>query len=339
MKKVKVEDSLGLELCHDMTKVVPGEFKGAAFKRGHIIRAEDLPELLSMGKEHIYVWEDNAGEIHEDDAAVRLAAAVAGEHVRCSAPEEGKSVLTAAGKGLFRLHSELLSEINAVPDVTIPCLPRNFSVEGGQKVASARIVPLVTQEKNILRVETLCRENGPVFSVQPYRPLRAALVVTGSEVYKGLIEDKFAPVLRQKLAGFEAEIISTAYCPDDRDLIREAILAAVAAAAELVLVTGGMSVDPDDLTPGAIKSTGAEIVAHGLPAQPGNMFLAAYLGDVPVFGVPGAAIYLSVTVLDVLLPRIFAGDRLEKKDLARLAEGGLCAGCAVCNYPYCYFGR
>jgi molybdenum cofactor synthesis domain-containing protein len=338
MKKVRVEESLGMALCHDMTKVVPGGYKGAAFKRGHIVRAEDVAELLSMGKEHIYVWEDNAGEIHEDDAAIRLAAAVAGENVEYSAPEEGKSLLFSRCKGLFRLHRDLLALINEIDDVTIPCLPRDFRVEQGQKVAAARVIPLVTKEDNVIKVEKICRERGPVFDVTPYRPLKTAIVVTGSEVYKGRIKDKFAPVMEKKLACFGAEIISTAYCPDEMSGIRAAVLDA-AAVAELVLVTGGMSVDPDDLTPGAIRSAGAEILSYGVPAQPGNMFMAAYLGDVPVFGVPGAAIYFPVTVLDVLLPKVFAGDRLQKKDLSRLAEGGLCAGCTACNYPYCYFGR
>lgn len=340
MNKVSIQDAVGMTLCHDITKVVPGEFKGRAFKRGHVIRLEDIDALLNMGKENIYVWENNRGEIHEDDAAIRLAKAVRGENVTFTEPEEGKSVLKATVKGLLKVNSSLLFETNCVEHVTVPSLPNNFMVEKDQKVATARIVPLVTQEKNIIKVEKLCAENGPIFHVKPYKNLNVGVLITGNEVFKGRVEDKFGPVVKRKMAYYDAEIIAQEYCPDCLDLIKEKILSfANKMKVDLIMVTGGMSVDPDDLTPGAIKDTGAEVITYGTPVQPGNMFLLAYLEGTPVLGIPGAAMYVQTTILDIVLPRIFVGETLTQKDFIKLGEGGLCMNCKVCHYPNCYFGR
>ncbi|WP_425805647.1 molybdopterin-binding protein [Desulfitobacterium sp. Sab5] len=339
MKKVPVQEAVGMKLCHDMTKVIPGEFKGRAFCRNHIITQEDIQELLSIGKEHIYIWEENAGEIHEEDAAVRIAQAVMGKNLMKTEPEEGKSLLKTTIRGLLKVNSSLLTRLNSIEHVTIPSLPNNFVVNEQEKVASARIVPLVTQEENILKVEELCRLEGPVFEVKPFKKLKVGLVITGSEVYKGRIKDKFGPVIQEKLTHFEAEVIGQDYCPDDCKMIEKSIVKFFAQKADLILVTGGMSVDPDDLTPGAIRNTGARVITQGTPAQPGNMLMMAYLDEVPIFGVPGAAIYCKTTVLDVVLPRVFAGDFLTKEDFIRMGEGGLCRNCPTCHYPNCYFGR
>jgi len=339
MKKVAVQDAIGMRLCHDITKMVPGEFKGRAFPRNHIIREEDVPELLKLGKENIYVWEENAGEIHEDDAAIRIAKAVKGENIDYQESQEGKTVLEASQKGLLKIKSSLLHEINSIEDVTITSLPNNFRVEQGQKVASARIVPLVTKEKNIEKLEELCKLYGPVFNIQPYKKLKVGIVITGSEVFKGRIKDKFAPVIKQKLAYFEAEILGQEYCPDILSVIEEKIWNFVNMGADMVIMTGGMSVDPDDLTPGAIRATGAEVVTYGAPVQPGNMFMLAYLNGIPLLGVPGAAAYYKTTVFDVVLPKIFSGETLNKNDFIRMGEGGLCLNCQMCQYPNCYFCR
>jgi molybdenum cofactor synthesis domain-containing protein len=339
MKKVRVEEAVGLTLCHDITKVVPGQFKGAAFKRNHIIKPEDVGELLSIGKEHIYVWEENAGEVHEDDAAIRIGRAAMGKNVNLTGPEEGKVILKATARGLFKVKGDLLGQINAIKDVTIPTIPNNFPVEAGQKVAGARIVPLVTREENILQVEQLCASFGPLLYVEPYRKLKAGIIITGSEVYKGRIRDKFGPVIQEKMKYFAAEILGQEYCPDEPGAIEEKIFQFKEKSADLIIVTGGMSVDPDDLTPGAIKNTGAEIIIYGLPVQPGNMFMLAYLDGIPVLGVPGAATYFKTTVLDVVLPKIFTGEKISKNELIKMGEGGLCLGCQNCHYPNCYFGR
>jgi len=339
VKKIAVQDAVGMKLCHDITKMVPGEFKGPAFKRGHVIREEDVEELLRLGKEHIYVWEENAGEIHEDEAAIRIAKAIKGNNITFSEPQEGKTVLKATTKGLFKLKSALLYEINSIEDVTVTSLPNNFKVEEGQTVASGRIVPLVTKEKNVEKVEELCKIHGQVFQVNPYKKLKVGVVITGNEVFKGRIKDKFWPVIRKKLEYFEAEMFNQEYCPDEVEVIKEKILTFIQKGAEMIIVTGGMSVDPDDITPGAIKSTGADIVTYGVPVQPGNMFMLAYLGSVPIMGVPGAAAYYKTTVFDVILPRLFSGEKLNKNDFIRMGEGGLCNNCQLCQYPNCYYCR
>jgi molybdenum cofactor synthesis domain-containing protein len=339
MKKVPVQDAIGMRLCHDITKVIPGEFKGTAFCRDHIIREEDINELLNIGKENIYVWEENAGEVHEDDAAVRIAKAAMGKNLIMTEPQEGKSVLKATTRGLLKVNSRLLRKLNTIQDVTITSLPNNFVVEAGQTAAAARIVPLVTKEENLSQVEELCVLKGPVFQIVPFKKLKVGLVITGSEVFKGRIKDRFGPVINKKLEFFEAELMGQVYCPDDCSQIEKSILTFANQHVDLIIVTGGMSVDPDDLTPGAIRNTGATVITQGTPVQPGNMFMLAYRKGIPILGVPGAAIYAKTTVLDIVLPRIFAGDRLNKEDFIQMGEGGLCRNCNTCHYPNCYFGR
>ncbi|MGI6451855.1 MAG: molybdopterin-binding protein [Desulfitobacteriia bacterium] len=339
MKKVSVQDAVGLTLCHDITKVVPGEFKGRAFRRGHVIRPEDVEELKKLGKEHIFVWEENAGEIHEDEAAVRIAQAVGGANITYTQPQEGKTLLQATIRGLLKINSALLREINSIESITVTCRPNNYPVHPGDKVAAGRIIPLVIKEDKLKQLEELCQAQEPVFQVRPYKKLKVGIVITGNEVFTGRIEDKFGPVINKKLQAYETEILGQVYCPDVITRLDEAVASFLRQKADLIILTGGMSVDPDDLTPGAIKNSGAEVITYGAPIQPGNMFMLAYKGQTALIGVPGAAIYFPTTVLDVILPRIFAGDIITKEDFIRLGEGGLCLGCEVCTYPRCYFGR
>lgn len=338
MKIVPVEEAEGLVLCHDITKIVPGEFKGRAFKKGHVLRREDIPELIKLGKTHIYVWEPQPGEIHEEDAALAIANAVAGANIRVSEPREGKCCFSAATRGLFSVNRNLVDDINGIEEVTLATLPDCVPVEEGQAVAGTRVIPLLIKEEKTARVGELCKSQGPALQVLTYKSLKAALITTGSEVSKGLITDKFGPVIRSKLAHFGAEYLGQNFCPDNLRNICSAILTEHKNGAELIIVTGGMSVDPDDLTPGAIKATGAEVVAYGVPVQPGNMFMLAYLGGTAVIGVPGCAMYHKTTVLDIVLPRLFAGIRIKRADLIRLGVGGFCSGCENCRYPNCYFG-
>lgn len=336
---VDVHKAVGMVLCHDMTKIVRGEFKGRAFKKGHIVCKEDIPELLKMGKEHIYVWEKKPGMLHENEAAKIIAEAVMGDNLGFNEPSEGKCVFTSKVKGLFEVDSDLLVCINSIPMISVATLPRNFPVNKGQKVAGARIVPLIIQEEYVNKVKEICKNEGPAIKVTPYNKLKAGIVVTGSEVYKGLIKDEFGPVMEKKLRFFDANILGRSYCPDNIEDIKTAIIDFKEKNADIVLVTGGMSVDPDDKTPGAIKKTGAKIVSYGAPVQPGNMILMAYLENMAVLGVPGCAMYNKTTVLDVILPRIFAGHILQKKDFVILGEGGFCAGCSKCHYPICSYCR
>ena len=337
MKKVKVEDAVGMTLCHDITAMFDG-FKGALFHRGQVITEEDIPRLLDIGKRTIFIWEENAGELHEEDCALRMAAMAPVEHAHYEGPSEGKVLLKADTEGMFRVDTELLRELNSIGDITISTTPDHYPVKPGHRLASMRIVPLVTQEEQIIRAEQLCKDRR-LFDLLHYQPRKAGVIITGSEVYHGRIKDKFEPVVRAKLSAYPGEIVGVTVCDDDLDMITEAARAHLAAGADFLIFTGGMSVDPDDLTPTAIRQLGADIITHGLPAQPGNMTLVAYLNEIPILGVPGAAISLPTTMFDVLLPQIYAGLKFTKRDLIHLAEGGLCQTCKVCHFPNCTFGR
>lgn len=337
MKKVAIEDAIGMELCHDITEMKDG-FKGAAFKRGHIIREEDIPHLLDIGKKTIFVWESNAGEIHEEDCALRMAAMAPVPQAHYTEPSEGKVLLFADERGLFRVNRHLLNQLNSIGDITISTLPDHYPVEVGARLASMRIVPLVTQETQIIEAERLCSQEK-LLELHPYQHKKIGVIITGSEVYSGRIKDKFEPVVRAKMKQYPNEIIGVTICDDNLDMIIEAARTHLKNGADFLIFTGGMSVDPDDLTPTAIRMLGADIVTHGVPSQPGNMTLVAYLDDIPVLGVPGAAISLPTTIFDVLLPQIFAGDKITKEELIGLGDGGLCQMCKTCHWPNCTFGR
>lgn len=337
MKKVNIENAVGMELCHDVTAMYDG-FKGALFKRGHIIKEEDVPRFLDIGKRTVFVWEEHAGEIHEEDAARRMAAMAPVPNAHYTEPSEGKVLLIAEERGMFRVNTELQKEINAIGDITIATLPDHYPVEAGTRLASMRIVPLVTKEEQIIKAEELCKERK-LLDLRPYRHLKIGVIITGSEVYHGRIKDKFEPVVRKKMEHYPSEIVGITICDDELDMIVNAAKEHMANGADFLIFTGGMSVDPDDLTPTAIRALGADIISHGVPSQPGNMTLVAYLGDAAILGVPGAAISLPTTMFDVLLPQIFTGDKLTKKDLINLGDGGLCQLCKTCHFPNCTFGR
>lgn len=337
MKKIQVEQAVGMTLCHDITAMRDG-FKGAAFKRGHVIQEEDVQELLNLGKKTVFIWEEHAGELHEEDCAIRMAAMAPVEGAHYTEPSEGKVLLIADTRGMFRVDKALLNQVNSIGDITIATLPDHYPVEPGARLASMRIVPLVTQEEQIIKAERLC-EGRKLLALRQYVMRKVGVIITGSEVYSGRIQDKFEPVVRQKMKQYPSEIIGVRICDDDLDMIVGAAKEFLQQGADFLIFTGGMSVDPDDLTPTAIRQLGAEIVTHGVPAQPGNMTLVAYLGEIPILGVPGAAISLPTTIFDVLLPQIFAGDKLTKEELIGLEDGGLCQMCEVCHYPNCTFGK
>ena len=337
MKKVKVQDAIGMTLCHDITAMVDG-FKGAAFKRGHVITQEDIPKLLDIGKQHVFIWEENAGEIHEEDAARRLSQMTTVNGAHYGSISEGKVQLFADQDGMFRVDKALLAAVNRIGDITITTLPDHYPVKAGDRLASMRIVPLVTEERQIAEAEALCADKQ-LYDLRPFKPLKVGIIITGSEIYHGRIKDKFERVARAKLAHYPAEILGVHVCDDDLDMIVGAGRTLLAEGAELLIFSGGMSVDPDDLTPSAIREMGAEIVSYGVPSQPGNMTLVAYLDQAALLGVPGAAISRPTTIFDVLLPQIFCGDPLTKDNLIRLGEGGLCQMCDSCHFPNCTFGR
>lgn len=337
MKKINVRDALGSTLCHDITEMNE-EFKGVAFKRGHIIQECDIDQMLRIGKQHVFVWEEHAGEIHEDDCARRMAAMAPVEGAHYTEPAEGKVLLIADQCGMFRVNRQLLKKINSIGDITICTLPDHYPVKRGARMASMRIVPLVTKEEQIIKAEILCAQEA-LLALRPYLYRKVGVIITGSEVYHGRISDRFGPVIREKLQHYPCEITGIRICDDNTEEILEAARTHLQNGADFLIFTGGMSVDPDDLTPAAIRELGADIISYGVPSQPGNMTLVAYLENTPILGVPGAAIKLPTTVFDVLLPQIFAGDRITKEDLTGLAAGGLCQMCSVCHWPNCTFGR
>ena len=339
MKLIPTRDAVGHVLCHDMTQIIPGQYKDARFRKGHVVREEDVPVLLRMGKEHLYVWEMIPGMVHEDEAAARLCALCRNEHMEQSAVKEGKLELTAAIDGLFRVDARRLREINLLGDIMIATRHGDTPVRRGDKLCGTRVIPLVIGEEKLARAEAAAG-GRPLLELLPWKLKTAAIIATGSEVANGLIEDAFTPVVEKKLAAFGIEAVRKSTPGDGMEAITREILAAKEAGADLILCTGGMSVDPDDRTPGAIKVSGANIAAYGAPVLPGAMFLLGYFEDgTPILGLPGCVMYAGRTIFDLVLPKLAAGVPVTRRDLTSLGEGGLCLGCEVCTYPNCGFGK
>jgi molybdopterin biosynthesis enzyme len=322
LKVIPVEDAVGLPLAHDITEIVPGKHKGPVFRRGHVIRPEDVSKLLDVGKANIYVMELEKGELHEEDAARRLARAAAGPNIRLSDPVEGRVNLIAEIDGLLKVDTELLFRLNSLGDLILATLPGNRYVERGVVLGGTRTIPVVVREELIHEAEALCREK-PIVTLLPVPPKRIHLIVTGSEVFTGRIKDGFGPVVSRKLSEMGSKLESIKFAPDDPDVIARHIKEAQKAGAELILVSGGMSVDPDDKTPEGIRRSGARIETHGFPVLPGSMFLMAYLGPVPVMGLSGCVLHDPFTAFDALLPRLLAGERITRAEIMTLGHGGL----------------
>lgn len=337
-EKIKVEHAIGKILSHDITKIVRGEFKGRAFKKGHMITDGDVQELLKLGKEHIYVLALDTGDVHEDEAGIRLGRAVAGSNVEWKGPKESRVNLFAKVPGVLKINIGALEAINDLPDVVMATLPHNTVVKQGEMLAGTKVIPLIVGEQVLTAAEEIANEVGELIKVVPFMKKQVGIVVTGNEVYKGRIKDTFGPVLIDKIISYGSEVIKLAYAPDDADVIAEKIKGLMEAGAEFILVSGGMSVDPDDVSPIGIQKSGAEIVKYGAAALPGAMFLMAYNGDVPIMGVPACGMFFKITILDLLLPRIFIGEKITRKDIVKLAHGGLCRACPQCHYPNCNFG-
>lgn len=341
MKLIRTEDAVGSVLCHDLTQIIKGVTKDAVFRKGHIVQPEDIPVLLSIGKEHLYVWEADESMLHENDAARILVDLCKSEGMSESAVKEGKIELAAAVDGLFKVDSKRLQLVNSFGQMMIATRHGNTPVHKGDKLCGTRIIPLVIEKEKMQRVQELCGAE-PLLKLLPYQIKRAAVLTTGSEVFHGRIKDTFTPVIEAKLAEFGVEVIHKEILDDAPEQITAAIKRAIEEkGAELVLCTGGMSVDPDDQTPLAIKNTGARIVSYGAPVLPGAMFLLSYYGEqqVPVLGLPGCVMYAKRTIFDLALPRVLARDSITAEELAALGEGGLCLSCSVCTYPACGFGK
>ena len=339
MKLIRTEDAVGQVLCHDMTQIIPGQYKDARFRKGHIVTEEDIPVLLSMGKENLYVWEMREGILHENDAAERMCALCLNDGMERSEVKEGKIELRAARAGLFRVDREKLNAVNAIDDLMIATRHGDTPVQPGDKLCGTRVIPLVIEESKLLEAERIVGDR-PILELLPYKLRRAAVITTGSEVFHGRIEDAFTPVLVNKLAFYGIEMTEHVTVDDALEHILSAIREMRQKNVDLILCTGGMSVDPDDNTPGAIKASGARIVTYGAPVLPGAMFLLGYFEDgMPILGLPGCVMYAAATIFDLAMPRIAAGVEMNKNDFVQMGEGGLCLGCKPCRYPLCPFGK
>ncbi len=339
MKFIPVEESVGMVLCHDMTRITPGEFKGRAFKKGHVITPDDIPRLKDIGKEHIYALNLDDEHVHENEAGIRIATAASGKGIELSEVCEGRVNFHAVHDGLLRINVDALNEINLIEDVVIATMHTNQTVKKNQPLAGTRIVPLVTDETRIQTVENICLNNYPIVDVLPFKHFNVGVVTTGTEVYTGRIEDKFGPVIRDKFEALGSTVIHQEFVSDDSEMTVSAIHKLLDSGADMIVCTGGMSVDPDDQTPASIRAAGGEVVTYGSPTFPGAMFMLAWIGSIPVLGLPGCVMYHRASIFDLAVPRILAGLKVTREDITSMGHGGFCASCKVCRYPVCPFGK
>lgn len=341
MKTIHVHDAVGSVLCHDITRIIPGESKGPVFRKGHVVREEDVEVLLQVGKEHLYVFESLPGMVHENDAAARVISAVSGGNLTCTEPKEGRIDLKAACDGLLRVDVPVLNRINSLGEISVATIHTMQHVTKGRSVAGARVVPLMIEDEKLRQLESFV--DGPVVEVLPLRRARVGVVTTGSEVFYGRIQDAFGPVLRKKFVALGSTVVGQTLTSDEVPMTAGAIRDFLEQGADFIVVTGGMSVDPDDRTPTAIRASGAEVVSYGAPVYPGAMFLLAYAqgaaGRVPVLGLPGCVMYHKASIFDLVVPRLLAGIEVTAADVAALGHGGFCSQCEECHYPVCPFGK
>ena len=342
MKLIKTTEAVGHVLCHDITQIIKDVKKGVAFRKGHIVTEADIPVLLSLGKDNLYVWEKQAGMLHENDAAELLRRICMNEYMTASEPSEGKVDLFSDIDGLFKVDTQRLNCVNALGEIIIATRHGNTPVKKGDKLAGMRVIPLVIEQEKMDQAAAAAGDT-PILQLLPFIHKTAGLVITGNEVYHKRIPDAFGPVIEAKLSEYDVDILGRTYMDDSAERITAAIRQHIDNGADLIVCTGGMSVDPDDTTPTAIKNTGAALVTYGAPVLPGAMFLLAYIDEngrtIPILGLPGCVMYAKRTIFDLVLPRIMAGERLTAADLTTLGEGGLCLNCEVCTYPNCGFGK
>lgn len=338
MKMIRVQDAVGMILSHDVTQIIPGSFKGRAFKKGHVISEEDIDKLLTIGKDHVYVWEQEEGKLHEDDAAIRISDLVIGDGITISEEiKEGKIDFFAGRDGVLKIDVNNLFKLNSLVEIIVSTIHNNTPIKKGEKVGATRVIPLVIDEDKILKAEELIQKK--IIWVQEIKPKRCVLITTGNEVYHGRIKDAFLPVIEKKLSYYGSEVIKQVILPDDKERITKEIFKAAKENVDMIICTGGMSVDPDDVTPTAIKVCGGELVTYGAPVLPGAMFLLAYKDNLPILGVPSCAMYSRRTVLDLVLPRLLADEKLTINDIVAYGHGGMCLDCKVCTFPHCSFGK
>lgn len=339
IKKIPIEKALGMPLAHDITRIVPGQFKGVGFRRGHVIRPSDVPQLLDLGKKQVYVMKLKPGEIHEDEAAKRIARAVAGKNLSLQGPQEGKINFISNTRGLLKVNVQALQKINAAGALILSTLHTHSCVFPGEAVAGTRAIPLTLPESKVKRVEEICRRHGPVIQVLPFRPKKVGVLVTGSEIYEKRIKDHSAPILTKKVKTLGSRVVHQVVVPDDPARIAKEIQKMKAAGCHVIVATGGLSVDPDDVTLEGIRRSGAEVVFYGVPILPGSMSAYARLGRTAILGAPACMVHEPTTALDLFLARALAGDLITAREIPRMGHGGLCLKCGVCHFPVCPFGK
>jgi len=339
-KTIPVEQAVGMVLPHDITEIRTEEFKGRAFKKGHIIKAEDIERLKRLGKENIYVLELGADDIHENEAAELMAVALSGPGTSVSGePVEGKLSIIAAHDGLLKVDVEALYQFNLLGEVMCATLHNNTPVKKGEQLAGTRLIPLVSKREIVDKAVSIAAKAQGVLKVAELKQARAGLIITGNEVFHGRIKDAFEPVLRKKLEKLGSEVVAVRFAPDNIETIAMEIKACLDAGADLIVTSGGMSVDPDDVTRQGIAKAGAQDIVYGTPVLPGAMFLVGYIGEVPVLGLPACGMFHKITVFDLILPRVLSGEKITRQDMAQLGHGGLCRQCKSCAYPVCGFGK
>ncbi len=338
MKKIATVDAVGHILCHDLTRIVKGVSKDAAFRKGHVVRSEDIPLLLAMGKDSLFVWDLGDDMLHENEAAEILCRLCRNDNMTASPVKEGKIELRAAIDGLFLVDANRLELLNRLDHISIATRHGGFSVKQGDKLAGFRIIPLAIARDRMRQAEEIAG-SAPLLALLPYRPLRIGLVTTGNEIYHKRIADAFGPVVADKVAQFGSQVVEQILCDDDKTHIANAIRELLAKGMDMILCSGGMSVDPDDLTPAAIAEVADAGATYGSPVLPGAMFMLGYRGDIPIVGLPGCVMYERTTIFDIILPRLAAGRRVTREEIRSLGHGGLCLGCARCQFPDCGFGK
>ncbi|MFP4531816.1 MAG: FmdE family protein [Desulfobacterales bacterium] len=340
LKKLPVEQAVGKRLSHDITEIRKGEFKGRAFKKGHEIRHEDICHFHRLGKQHVYVEEVESAHIHENEAAERMANAFCGPGVTWRGePVEGKLKLQAKTDGLLKVSKPALADINMLGEVMCATRHTHTMVKAGDIVAATRAIPLLVRKTVVDRAVEIAEAASGMIDVSPLNQASVGIIITGNEVYHQIIEDQFEAILRSKVTELGSNVADVAFAPDDADKIAEILRRLLSAGVDLILTSAGMSVDPDDVTRMGVVKAGGEACTYGSPVLPGAMFMIAYVEDVPVLGVPACGIYHKTTMLDLILPRVLAGERLDRSDISEMGHGGLCLDCKVCRFPDCPFGK
>jgi len=336
-----VEDSVGGRALHDMTRIEPGVSKGPEFKHGQVLTGGDVCRLQRMGRSRIYLDDQDPGTnwVHENKAAMAFGKLMSGPGITVHGePREGKSKLVADHDGLLMVDSTRLKQFNHVPGVMCASRHSHSLVQKGSQVAGTRAIPLYLPTKDFEAALSVLDEE-PLFSIRPLRKARVGVLVTGTEVFTGLVEDKFEPVVSAKVAGLGSRVIKTIKSPDDAGAISLAMKELVDAKCDLIITTAGLSVDPDDVTRKGLRDAGVMGIQYGMPVLPGAMTLLGHLGLIQILGVPACALFHKTTSLDLLLPRLLADVQITRSDLAEFGEGGLCRECKTCTFPKCSFGR